>query len=163
MFSWDLEITELEPFRFIIPVRTVQEILRLPEDEPGDISVSMSENNVIFSRHDFLLLSRLIEGQYPNYQQVIPVNFNTTMNMNTKLLVNSLERAKTMPIDDKNKIPNVHFTLKGNEVLLHTYSEIMGEIIEIIEDMIIEGDPELQIAFNTNLFSGYSQDPGPGM
>jgi len=58
-----------------------------------------------------------------------------------------------MPMDEKNKIPSVYFTLRENEVLLRSYSESMGEITDIIENINLQGgEKELQIAFNTHYF-----------
>lgn len=146
------EMKATEPFSFIIPLRTVNELLRLLDDSPEEIKVAITDNNVVFYKDDFILLSRLIEGQYPNYQQVIPGNFNTTVKLSPHILVQTLERAKTMPTDDKVKIQHVQLDFSDNEVTINTFSEAMGEIVEIIEDLNIEGDKDLKIAFNTSYF-----------
>jgi DNA polymerase-3 subunit beta len=72
-----LNETLAEPFKFVIPIRTVNELLRFLEDSDEEIKIALSDNNVIFYKEGFLFLSRLIEGQYPNYEQVIPASFVT--------------------------------------------------------------------------------------
>lgn len=151
-YSYTLEQKELEPFNFVIPMRTVNELLRFLDDSPETIDIALSENNVIFYKDDFLLLSRLIEGQYPNYKTVIPSSFSTEVNIKTKILASSLERAKIMPTDDKFKIQHVQLSLQENEVMLNSFSESMGEISEVIEDIKIEGEKDIKVAFNTHYF-----------
>lgn len=151
-YSYMLEEENLEPFNYVIPVRTVNELLRVLEDTDESIKIAISNNNVIFYKDSFILLSRLIEGQYPNYDQVIPKSFTTSINVKTQILATSLERAKIVPTDDKFQIQHVLFTLEQGEAHLNTYSESMGEIVEIIEDISINGDESLKIAFNTNYF-----------
>lgn len=151
-YSYSLSEVNLEPFNFIIPTRTVNELLRLLDDNEEPINIAFSENNVVFYQEDFILLSRLIEGQYPNYEQVIPNSFNTKVKLNTNTLVTTLERAKIMPTDDKVKIQHVQFQFQENEAIVNTFSEVMGEIEEIIENIAMEGDQELKISFNTNYF-----------
>jgi DNA polymerase-3 subunit beta len=151
-FTQTLDGPELDPFNFIIPTRTVNELLRILDDTDASINISFTENNVIFSKDNFILLSRLIEGQYPNYEQVIPSSFNTSLSVNTAILANALERARTMPTDDKLKIQYVRFNVNEKEIEVNAYSEIMGEIEEVIEDVEISGESDIKIAFNTNYF-----------
>lgn len=151
-YTYTLPPQDLEPVKFVIPIRTVNELLRLLEDSPEEINISLSENNVIFYKENFILLSRLIEGQYPNYETVIPSSFSTDVNIKTDVLASSLGRVKTMPADDKFQIQHVQFLLIENEIQLKTYSESMGEISEIIDDIKIEGERDVKIAFNTNYF-----------
>lgn len=151
-YSYTLAEKNIEPFNFVIPIRTVNELLRFLDDSEDSINIALSENNVLFYKDNFILLSRLIDGQYPNYEQVIPANINTTVNVKTHSLATGLERARIMPKDDKFKIQHVQFSFKDNEALLNTYSEVMGEIVEVIEDIEINGDKDIRIAFNTNYF-----------
>lgn len=140
----------LEPLDFIIPIRTVNELLRLLEDTEEEINVSISENNVIFHKNNFLLVSRLIEGKYPDYDRVIPKSFHTSIKVDSQRLLNTLERAKIMPSDEKLKIQHFQFYFNNKEATLTSYSELMGEIKEIIEEIEIEGNVDLKISFNTN-------------
>lgn len=141
-----------DPFSFIIPIRTVNELLRLLDDDEEMVNISFSENNVIFSKENFILFSRLLEGSYPNYEQVIPSNSSSVVYLKSNVLLNALERAKTMPTDEKIKIQHVQFKFGENEAVVNAYSEVMGELEEVIEDIQIEGENDIKIAFNTNYF-----------
>jgi DNA polymerase-3 subunit beta len=109
--------------------------MRIIDDNDDLIDISFSENNIIFSNPDFILLSRIIDGQYPNYEQVIPKSSSSVLLINAKVLSNTLERAKIMPTDDKTKIQHVQFIFSENEAKVESFSEIMGEIQEVIEDL----------------------------
>lgn len=151
-YNYQLVQNDLDPFNFIIPTRTVNELLRLLDDDEDPIDISFSDNNVIFTKGNILLLSRLIEGQYPNYEQVVPKQFSTTMDINSHILTTTLERARTMPTDEKLKIHHVQFFIQEKEITVNAFSEAMGEIEELIEDFTIQGDLDYRIAFNTNYF-----------
>ena len=142
----------VEPFKFVIPIRTVNELLRFLDESDDPVKIASSDNNIIFYKDEFLLLSRLIEGQYPNYEQVIPANFVTHLDIKTHSLATSLERAKIIPTDDKLKIQHMQISFQDDEVHINSNSEAMGEITEIIENNNIDGDKELKIVFNTNYF-----------
>ena len=151
-YSYDLGKSDLSPFNLIITTRTVNELTRLLDDDEEPIDLSFSNNNVIFSRGNTILLSRLIEGQYPNYEQVVPKEFSTSLTINSQVLTTTLERARTMPTDEKIKIHHVQFQLGEKEITVNAFSEVMGEIEEVIEDFEISGEVDFRIAFNTNYF-----------
>ncbi len=147
-----LEESTEEGFSFIIPIRTVHELLRLLDDSPEPIHIALSANNVLFYRDDVVLHSRLIAGQYPNYEQVIPASFNTQVTLDSQMILNTLERAKIIPTDDKLKIQHVQLHLSEEEAVVKTFSETVGEIKEVIEEIATSGDSDLSISFNTNYF-----------
>lgn len=152
-FSCTINPDSSEAASFIIPARTANEILRILDDSPEDIKIGLSNNNVSFYSDNFLLLSRLIEGQYPNYEQVIPRSFSNQVKLDTQVLADTLERARVIPSDDKLKIQNTRFKFEKNELELNSYSELMGEITEVIElNSSDEIEEELSISFNTNYF-----------
>lgn len=151
-YSYNLEKDNLEPLKFVIPLRTVNELMRLLDDNSEKIDIALTENNVIFYKDNFILLSRLIEGQYPNYETVIPGSFSTEIDIKTDILASSLGRAKIMPTDDKFQIQHVQFSIMDDEAVINSYSETMGELSEVIDEIKIEGEKDIKIAFNTNYF-----------
>ena len=150
-YSYISEQSGIEPFQFVIPSRTVNELLRFLDDV-DDIEITLSENNVIFNNQKFMLLSRLIEGQYPNYEQVIPANIVSDVFFSTGSLLNTLERARVMPTDDKIKIPHIQLSFGENEAQINSYSEAVGDISEVLENVSLSGEKDIKIAFNTNYF-----------
>lgn len=137
-----------ESKQFIIPNRTVTELTRLLEDNNDLIEIGFIDNNIVFKLQDTYLTSRLLEGQYPGYQQVIPQNFIATVNIDPAVMVDVLERAVLMPTDDKT-IKKVQMVFGKEEIIVTSYSEKMGELKEFIEGHELSGQEDLKIAFNT--------------
>lgn len=83
--------------KIIIPTKTLQEVTRLlanidneltTEDKENDIKIYLSDNQVLFVYDDSELVSRVIEGQYPNYQQIIP---QANLDKKTEITINRTE------------------------------------------------------------------------
>jgi DNA polymerase-3 subunit beta len=67
----------------IVPARTMQELIRLLGESTGDVEVYLDENQVMFRLGDVELVSRLIEGQFPNYRQIVPQHAETSFDIDT--------------------------------------------------------------------------------
>ena len=67
----------------IVPARTMQELVRILGDTEGDLQVYVDDNQVMFRVDNIELVSRLIEGQFPNYQQIIPKSAETSFEIDT--------------------------------------------------------------------------------
>lgn len=76
----------------IVPTRTAQEVLRLLPDE-GDVTLYVTENQIVFSMGDTELTSRLIDGQYPDYQPIIPKTHETLVTVAVADLVQHVKAA----------------------------------------------------------------------
>jgi DNA polymerase-3 subunit beta len=63
-----------EEKKMILPKKAALELKRLLEDSEGEVTIGLNKNHIFFTISDIILTSRLIEGNYPNYDQVIPQN-----------------------------------------------------------------------------------------
>ena len=72
-----------EPLSVIVPVRTMQELTRLLGENEGDIELYRDDNQVMFRTGEIELTSRLIDGQFPNYRQIIPKQATTSFDIET--------------------------------------------------------------------------------
>lgn len=72
-----------EHFSVIVPARTMQELTRLLGETQGDVSLYLDENQAMFKISDVELVSRLIEGQFPNYRQIIPAKATSSFDIET--------------------------------------------------------------------------------
>lgn len=157
LMATTLEEPVPEPKQFVVPARTINELIRTLDDSDTPISIGFLHHSVVFSRkeNNFHILSRLLEGQYPNYLPVIPKNFVSSLTIDTKELEDVLERAVLMPADrqtSKQPIRHIVLQIQDNEIRISAYSQKMGEMQEVLENVSIEGDNNLQIAFNTRYF-----------
>ena len=98
---------ELEA-RFIVPFRTMQELSRVLGEslDEKNITIAWSDNQVMFTFAGIELVSRLIEGQYPDYQQIIPTHFKTEATIDAKEF---LQLVKSAALFCRAGINDVHF------------------------------------------------------
>lgn len=83
-----------ERLECILPLRTAQEVMRtLPADGGGDIRVIIGEHQVVFEWGSVRILSRLIDGAYPPYQNIIPSSFETTLLVNREDFLKKIRLA----------------------------------------------------------------------
>ncbi|WP_054696055.1 DNA polymerase III subunit beta [Syntrophomonas palmitatica] len=151
-FQYEMNSDLIKPCNFVLPLRTAHELLRVLNDSDEPVKIALQENNVIFTWKNILLLSRLINGQYPAYNQVIPVNFINQLRIKTGVLAEILDRARTMPRDENLKLQYVQLSLNQGEASFYAYSDLMGELNERVDDISISGENELKITLNTNYF-----------
>jgi len=85
--------------KIIIPIKTVQELLRnLKED--GDLSLVIGPNQVLFDLKDTIIISRIIEGEFPDYQQVVPAPSENKIRANREQLMLAIRRAALLATPD---------------------------------------------------------------
>lgn len=133
-----------QEFKGIIPAKTMQEISRLLQDEEI-LKINYSNSKLIINFGTIQILTRLIEGQFPNYKQVIPQSCNTKLRLNTKKFLDTVERASLLSRDNYLKTNTVRFNIDNSILNVNQYSE-MGKINEKME---IEQEGEgLTISFN---------------
>ncbi len=134
---------ESEPFNnVIVPGNALSELVRImrKEDEPAQVRIS--KNHITFAMEEALLISRLIAGHFPAYNQIIPKNFSARLVMNTVELISALARASLL-IDEE--IPVVRFSFQPEQsfIYLNTTSGWIKEVLKTT----YEGEA-LEIFFN---------------
>ena len=128
----------------IVPRKTVNELRKLIDEVEGDISVSVSDAKIRFSFGDVVLLSKLIDGSFPDYERVIPSQNDKTVQINGKALSEAVDRVATISTD---KTRSVKLALDRNRLVISANSPESGSASE---DLEVEYDgPELQIGFNS--------------
>jgi DNA polymerase-3 subunit beta len=130
----------------IIPARALQELARvLKGDGTVEMSMGRSRNHVFFETSGVEVMSRLIEGTYPNYSQVIPpAPANTTITLNTKELH---ERARAVAIFARDSANVVRIKTEAGEISISATTSEVGSSEASVEAEIDGAD--IQIAFNS--------------
>jgi len=90
-----------EKLEIIIPGSTIKEVSNLLEEE-GTVDIKVNENYASFNFNDIIVVSRLIEGKFPNFEQVIPDEKNTTITVNREYLQSAVKRASLIARLDSN-------------------------------------------------------------
>ena len=130
----------------VIPARALSELSRiLKTGEDGiEVTVGAQKNQVFFKTRDVELMSRLIEGTYPNYQQVIPGQSTTTVTVKTQDL---LFTTKMVSLFSKDAANVIKFKAEGGKLTLTANTSEVGQNVADVEARI-EGQ-DLQVAFNS--------------
>lgn len=132
----------------VIPTKSLTEIYKFLEDGESEIKVYVKDNFVIVDVKDTKIMSRLIEGNYINYNQIIPQNFLTDIIINKNLLEDAIERTTVLSRQEKNNL--VKFEIKDKVLTLTSNSDI-GNIKENI-GVSLKGN-DITIAFNARYFT----------
>jgi DNA polymerase-3 subunit beta len=112
----------------IVPKKAILEIKKaLEEGEEGDPELSIGKNQLVFRRGTFVLTSRLMEGNYPNYQQVIPSGNEKRVSASKEELAGGLRRVSLLAREKTNAIK---FSLEKGRLLLSSNNPEMGEANE---------------------------------
>ena len=85
--------TEAYDISILVPYKNAQELLRIIEDMDSDIEVVYSKNQIVFQTKEMYFISRLTEGEFPNYQGIIPKSFTTQAVINKDKFTSSLRAA----------------------------------------------------------------------
>jgi DNA polymerase-3 subunit beta len=106
MRSGDLGAPAAGDFGVLIPSRTLTELGKILPDggDPVEIAVTPNRNQVVFRTTDLLVVSRLIEGTFPNYRQIIPAKFSTKIVVSTGELLKATKIASFFSRDNSNVI-----------------------------------------------------------
>jgi len=78
---------------FILPGKTLTELLKMLKEEESDIQITVTRRNAVFEAGGILFFSRLIDGEYLDYNKFIPTSCKIVAELNTESLIRSLERA----------------------------------------------------------------------
>ncbi len=129
----------------IVPERALGEAGRAAAgEEKGEIEVVLDESQVSFQIGGLCLTSRLIEGEFPNYRQLLPEGYENRLTMSRQALIEAVRRVGLLARD--NAPVRMEFNQLG--VRLSSQSPDLGQAVEAVEAQY-EGD-ELTAAFNPN-------------
>jgi DNA polymerase-3 subunit beta len=96
MCQTDMEIKETLNRQVIIPRKGVMELMRMLEDTDSEVRVQLGENHMRLDLPDISFTTKLIDGKFPDYQQVIPINPDKTVTCDRLGLLQSLSRASVL-------------------------------------------------------------------
>jgi len=128
---------------FIIPGKTVHEILKLLGDEEHNIEIKTSKKHLSMQIGNIILVSRLLEGEFTNYKAVIPAEASTSTLVNTKSFLESVERASLL-LNEKMRAP-IRCMFEFDTIKI-TSKTSMGNVHDEISS-VIDGET-LEIGFN---------------
>lgn len=131
------------PLHFIVPSKALNEISKLLTEDDTRVQISLDEKYVIFEVNNYTFISRLLQGDFLDYNASIPTSYSTQLIIDTKSLINSIERVSLI-ITEKLKTP-VRAIFNQTSLKLSSLTSIGRANDEI--HVNIEGD-EIETGFN---------------
>ncbi len=127
----------------LVPAKGLAEVQRLISN--SDVEVILGEREVSFSVDNTTITMRLIEGEYPNYEQLLPKGYPNSVIISSDIFADAIKRVRLVA-QDRNSQP-VRINIKTDGVELKQVAQEIGEANEFL-DAKCEGD-ELEVAFNS--------------
>jgi DNA polymerase-3 subunit beta len=138
----ELEFPRSQELDIIVPTKAVAELQRLVREE-GEVKLSIGENQIAFELNRTLLVSKLIEGNYPNYRQVIPGEAKERITLEREIFLTAVRRVSLLASEKSNSVKLI-FSKSNIDIVANTPD--VGEAKESLP--VMYKGREFSIAFN---------------
>lgn len=132
----------------VVPGKTLNEIGKILEPVEDEMEIYIEENQVMFDMGNIKVVSRLLEGEYINYESVIPEEYESRVRINKKDFLDSIERASILALGENTRYP-INIKLELEKIFISTNTPIGNSIDEILTE--VDGN-EMEIKFNPRYF-----------
>ncbi len=136
---------EHNTYQCIIPNKTINELIRIVPDTENDIHINKTENQMFFDLGDVVIISRIIEGEFPNYKQVIPEEAEHKLCVPREELEDAIRRAVIFTTQESIA---VKLEIFKNKLVISKNSPDTGEAKEELD--VEYSGKEMTIGFNPN-------------
>lgn len=136
-----------EMLEFIVPSKTLNEIVKISSEADEDISISLGKKHIVFNIGSYSVISRLIEGEFLNYSKTIPAGSKTQTVVSTDELLKAIERTAIV-ITDRVKSP-VRCIFYNNEIKMNCITNTARVNDRISASVLGE---KIEIGFNSKYF-----------
>lgn len=137
------ELTD-ESIQLNIPGRSLNELVRIADDNE-DIEMMVTDNQVLFKVDNIYLYSRLLEGNYPDTDRLLPSSHETLLEISASELLGAVERALILSNEGHNNV--VKLSISSDDIILSGHSAEIGNVEETLNIINAEGSG-LNISFN---------------
>lgn len=131
----------------IVPSRCINEIARLLDDSTNLVEVSIQKNYLVVNLDHTKITTRLLDGDFINYRQIIPTDFKTSITIPKELFESGIERAMLLARSEKTNL--VKFDIREDILKIESNSEL-GNLSEKVP--IRHNGEDLAIAFNAKYY-----------
>ena len=131
----------------IIPKKTIFELRKVLDDADGDVAISLNENKIKFTFSDLKVISKVIDGTFPDYTKVIPINNNKKFKTNNLELKSAIDRVSAVAINEETKSKAIKFSVDNNKLNLSVESQSKGSANEELD--INYNSDKVDIGFNS--------------
>ena len=131
----------------IIPKKTIQELRKVLDDADGDINISLNENKIKFSFNNLKIISKVIDGTFPDYTKVIPKDNDKKFSTKNTELKNAIDRVSAVAVNEEAKSKAIKLSIENNKMYLKVESQSKGSADETID--INYNNEKVDIGFNS--------------
>lgn len=139
--------SELQFNNIVISAKTLNELSRLIPDQNTLVDIVVADNQVLFKVDNILFYTRILDGTYPDTSKIIPQVFETELVLDTKNVMDAIDRAYLMSREEKTNIVRLA-TQEDGMIEISSSSTELGRVTEQIQPEQLTGEP-LRIAFNS--------------
>lgn len=134
--------------RFVVPARCLSEVSKILGDTDNEINILVQKNYILINIDETKVITRLLDGDFINYKQVIPSTTNTVVTISKKYLEETIDRTSLLARLNKNNLVNFNIT---ETLMCVSSTSDMGNIKEKIA--VNTKGKEMVVAFNARYFS----------
>ncbi|MDI6892386.1 MAG: DNA polymerase III subunit beta [Actinomycetota bacterium] len=117
-----------EKARVVIPARTLEEVIKIIPPKRKEIDITLTENQIIFNLGEVVLISRLIEGQFPNYQQLLPEDHKMRLEVDREKFAGAVKRVSLLALNNS----PLKLSIKGSKMKISAQTAEVGLATEEI-------------------------------
>ncbi|MGN1201905.1 MAG: DNA polymerase III subunit beta [Eubacterium sp.] len=134
-----------EDISFIVPKKTIRELVKLMGTESDkNVSISVGKRHIVFDVENYSIISRLLDGDFLDYNAAVPKTASTTVLINTDDAINCIER--TLPVIENDKKNPIRCLFDNDEMRVSTVSSL-GRVVDYTHANV-SGD-RVEIGFNS--------------
>lgn len=117
-----------ERMEFVVPKKTIRELIKLINaDEDKNITLLVSKRHIVFEIENYSIISRLLDGDFIDYEAAVPKTSSTTVLINTGDAINCIER--TLPVIENNTKNPIRCLFEGDQMRVSTVSSL-GRVVD---------------------------------
>ena len=160
--SYRLAIKEIDisnstdvKMEIVIPARVLDELIKIVPQEEKAVAILLGENQIGFEFGNTTMISRLIEGEFPKYQQLLPDNYQVGLELNKDVLIGATRRVSLLALNNS----PIKMSIANKKMSISSQTSEVGEANEEVE--VPEVKEPMTIAFNSQyLLDGLSSVKG---
>lgn len=142
-----IETNHEEFSNIVIPGKSLSELNKILDDTEETVEISIAQNQVLFQTDHLKFMSRLLDGNYPETSRLIPQESKTTIHVNMKQLLDTIDRASLLAQAEHNNVVRL-VTKESNVIEITGSSSEIGQVVEDLTVQSIAGE-DLKISFSS--------------
>jgi DNA polymerase III subunit beta len=141
-----IETENQQSYNVVIPGKSLNELSKILDDSNDPVDIVITANQILFKTKHLLFFSRLLDGNYPETNRLIPTDSKTDIIVNAKEFLQAIDRASLLAREGRNNVVKLT-TLNDGIIEISSISPEIGKVTEEIQSESIEGE-ELKISFS---------------